>query len=123
MSTSRCAANADPNQRILGETAKLVGNVGFGRFIMDVACHQEELSDEVFELKMYKKRIKCNLPNQIGFFIFTYTKIHMLELYYHSINAFLDRQDFQYLEMDSDSPFMSLAGDSLEELVKPDKKA
>ena len=41
VSTSRRAADADPNQKILGETAKLVGNAGFGRFLMDVARHQE----------------------------------------------------------------------------------
>ena len=146
VSTSRRAADADPNQKILGETAKLVGNAGFGRFIMDVTRHQEvryeqdeskvarainsfffhdleELSDEVFELKMFKKKIKCDLPIQIGFFVFTYAKLRMLEFYYHCINAFLDRRDFQYLEMDTDSAYMSLAGDSLEELVKPDKRA
>ena len=44
----------------------------------------EELSDEVYELKMYKKKMKCNLPIQIGFFVFTYSKLHMLEFYYHS---------------------------------------
>lgn len=81
VSTSRRAADmadADPNQKILpGETAKLVGNAGFGHFIMDGTRHQElkyekdeskvartinsfvfhdfdELNDEVFELKMYK---------------------------------------------------------------------
>ena len=82
----------------------------------------EELSDEVFELKMFKKKIKCDLPIQIGFFVFTYAKLCMLEFYYHCIDAFLDRRDFQYLEMDTDSAYMSLAGDSLEELVQPDKK-
>ena len=46
----------------------------------------------------------------------------MLEFYYHCIDALLDRRDFQYLEMDTDSAYMSLAGDSLEELVKPDKR-
>ena len=145
VSTSRRAADADPNQKILGETAKLVGNAGFGRFIMDLSRHQEvryeqdeskvarainsfflhdleELSGEVYELKMFKKKIKCDLPIQIGFFVFTYAKLRMLEFYYHCIDAFLDRRDFQYLEMDTDSAYMSLAGDSLEELVRPDKK-
>ena len=41
VSTPRRAADADPNQKILDETAKLVGNAGFGRFIMDVTRHQE----------------------------------------------------------------------------------
>ena len=87
MSTSRRAAVADPNQKILGETAKLVGNAGFGHFIMDVTRHREvkyeqdeskvahainsfffhdleELSDEVFELKMYKKRSSATCPSR-----------------------------------------------------------
>ena len=138
VSTSRRAADADANQKILGETAKLVGNAGFGRFIMDVTRHQEVKYEnkvacainsfffqdlKVCELKMYKKRIKCDLPIQIGFFVFAYAKLRMLEFYYHCIDAFLERRDFQYLEMDTDSAYMSLAGDSLEELVKPDKKA
>ena len=120
VSTSRRAADADPNQTLLGETAKLVGNAGFGGFIMDVARHQEvryeqdeskvarvinsfffhdleELSDEVFEVKMYEKKIKCDLPIQMGFFVFTYAKLRMLEFYYHCIDAFLDRRDFQCL--------------------------
>ena len=145
VSTSRRAADADPNQKILGETVKLVGNAGFGRFIMDGGRHQEvryeqdeskvarainnflfhnleELSEEVFELKMFKKKIKCDLPIQIGFFVFTYAKLRLLEFYYHYVDAFLDRRDFQYLDMDTDSAYMSLAGDSLEELVRPDKK-
>ena len=41
VSTSRRAAEADPIQKILGETAKLVGNAGFGRFIVDVTRHQD----------------------------------------------------------------------------------
>ena len=145
VSTSRRAADAVPSQEILGKTAKLVGNAGFGRFIMDVSRHQEvkyeqdeskvarainsfffhdleELSDLVFELKMYNKKIECDLPIQISFFVFTYAKLRMLESYYHCINVFLDRRDFQYLKMDTDSAYMSLADDSLEELVKPDKK-
>jgi len=123
---------------------RLVGNAGFGRFVMDVTLHLEinykkeeskvdrainsvfshdldELSDEVFELKMYKKKIKCDLPIRIGFFVFTYAKLRMLEFYYHCIDAYLDRRDFQFLEMDIDSAYMALAGDSLEALVKPDK--
>ena len=106
VSTSRRAADADPEQKILGETAKLVGNAGFGRFMMDVVRHQEvkyeqddskvarainsfffhdleELSDVVFELKLNKKKIKCDLPIQIDFFVFTYAKLRMLEFYYH----------------------------------------
>ena len=146
VSSSRRAADADVHQKILGETAKTVGNAGFGRFLMDVARHQEvkyekdqskvarninsfffrdlqELSEGVFELKMGKKRVKMNLPIQIGFFVFTYAKLRMLQFYYDCIDKYLDRADFQYLEMDTDSAYMALAGESIEELVKPELRA
>lgn len=76
----------------------------------------------MFELNLYKKKIKCDLPIQIGFFAFTYVKLCTLEFYYHYMDSYLDRWNSQYLEMDTDSAYMSLAGDSLEELVKPEKK-
>ncbi len=145
VSNSRRAADADPQQKILGETAKLVGNSGFGRFLMDVSRHQdvsyhqdeakitrainsfffrdlEELSDQVIELKMSKKRLKMDLPIQIGFFVFQYAKLKMLEFYYRFIAHFLDREDFEYLEMDTDSAYMALSGDSIDALIKPEKK-
>ncbi|XP_078359971.1 uncharacterized protein LOC144644372 [Oculina patagonica] len=41
VSESRREADADPHQKILGETAKTVGNAGYGRFLMDVTRHQK----------------------------------------------------------------------------------
>ena len=43
----------------------------------------EELNDEVFELKMYKKKIKCDLPMQIVLFVFPYVKLRMPQFYHH----------------------------------------
>lgn len=54
--------------------------------------------------------------------MFTYAKLHMLQFCYHCIDAYLERRDFQCLEMDTDSAYMPLAGTSLEELVEPEKK-
>lgn len=142
VSNSRRAADEDPSKKILGETAKLVGNAGFGRFIMDVTRHQEvkyekdeakvarainsmffrdleELPDGVFELKSAKKKINMNLPIQIGFFVFQYAKLKMLDFYYRLIDTYLDRQDYQYLQMDTDSAYMALSGESIDTLVKP----
>jgi len=144
VSNSRRDAGAeeDPSKKILGETAKLVGNAAFGRFIMDVTRHQEvryekdeakvarainnkffrdldELPHGVFELKSAKKRIKMDLPIQIGFFVFQYAKLKMLEFYYRFIDTYLDRQDYQYLQMDTDSAYMALSGESIDALVKP----
>ena len=132
--------------QVVAETAKTVGNAGYGRFLMDSSRHLdikyeedeskvcrainslffrdlEEIDDGVYELKSAKKRIKMNLPIQIGFFVYQYAKLRMLEFFYHCFDHFLDRSDFELLEMDTDSLYMAIAGDSVEELVKPERKA
>ena len=121
VSTSHHAADADPNQKILGEMAKLVGNVGFGCFIMDVSRHQEVKYKEG-DSKVARAVTVSSSTIWKNFFVFTYAKLRMLQFYYHCIDAFLDRRDFQYLEMDTNSAYVSLGGKSLEELVNPDKK-
>lgn len=42
----------------------------------------------------------------------------MLEFYYYCIDKYLDRESYEYLEMDIDSVYMVLSGDVLEEFVK-----
>ena len=44
----------------------------------------------------------------------------MLEFYYDFVDKFLDRADFQYCEMDTDSAYIAISGDNLESLVKPE---
>ena len=130
---------------VVAETAKTVGNAGYGRFIMDSSRHLdikyeedhvkvartinsywfrdlEEIDDGVYELKSVKKRIKMNLPIQIGFFVYQYAKLRMLQFYYHCVDHFLDRSDYELLEMDTDSLYMALAGDSVDALVKPESR-
>ena len=42
----------------------------------------------------------------------------MLQFYYDCIDKYLDRSDFQYMEMDTDSAYMALT-DDFEKLIKP----
>ena len=46
----------------------------------------------------------------------------MLEFYYDFIDIYLDRKNFQYIEMDTDSAYIALAGQNLDDLVKPELK-
>ena len=43
----------------------------------------------------------------------------MLQFYYDFLHVFLDRADFEYVQMDTDSAYFAISGDSLESLVKP----
>lgn len=46
----------------------------------------------------------------------------MLEFYYDFIDKYLDRSDFQYCEMDTDSAYIAISGNSIEELVRAELK-
>ena len=59
---------------------------------------------------------------QIGFFVYQYAKLHMLSFYYDFMDKFLDRADFEYCEMDTDSAYVALSGDNIEALVRSELK-
>ena len=46
----------------------------------------------------------------------------MLKFYYDFLDIYIDRADFQKLQMDTDSCYLALAGENLETVVKPSKK-
>ena len=47
----------------------------------------------------------------------------MLQFYYDFLDKYLNRSDFQVCEMDTDSAYIAISGDSVESLVKPELKA
>ena len=54
----------------------------------------------------------------MGFFILQYAKLRMLELYYNFFEIFCDKSKYEELEMDTDSLYLSLAGDNFEDIMK-----
>lgn len=44
----------------------------------------------------------------------------MLQFYYDFLDRYLDRVNFQMCEMDTDSTYIAVSGDSEEILVKPE---
>ena len=59
-----------------------------------------------------------NLPVVVGFSIVQLAELRMLKFYYDCIDRFVDRKDFQYAEMDTDSEYVALSA-SLENILKP----
>ena len=59
---------------------------------------------------------------QIGFFVYQYAKLRMLQFYFDFMDKYLDPSDFQYCEMDTDSAYIALSGPSVESLVRPELK-
>ena len=46
----------------------------------------------------------------------------MLEFYYDFLDKYFNRQDFELCYMDTDSFYVAISGDSLDEIVNPEMK-
>ena len=79
-----------------------------------------ELLDGYYEVERTKPSINLNIPIHVGVFTLNYAKLRMLEFYYDCVDKYLSREDFIYCEMDTDSAYMAISGDSFEELIKPE---
>jgi hypothetical protein len=78
--------------------------------------------DEYFEVEKAKEKLDINLPIQIEYFILQYAKLRMLQFYYDYLDVYVDRADFAYCEMDTDSACMALSGPTFASVVKTSMK-
>ena len=144
VSQARRNGDANPDQVIIADTMKLLGNSGYGKTITNkdnhrsiYFCDDHEapkkvnephfrqlnlLQEDFYEVEMAKKVIKYDLPVQISFFVYQYAKLRMLQFYYDFLDQYLDRKNYQYLEMDTDSAYIAIADKNIERLVKPHLK-
>ena len=76
----------------------------------------------IYEVTKRARKVYQNMPIQIACSIYDDSKLRMLQFYYDCIDKYIDRSDFQYLEMDTDSAYMAITGDKLEDIVKPELK-
>ena len=142
VSDARRAGDRDPDLAIIADTMKLVGNSSYGKTIINQERHRNieycseinasqlvnepyfrrlvSIDADMYEVESCKKTVKLNLPSSIGLFVYQNAKKRMLEFYYDCVDKYLDRSDFQLCEMDKDSAYMALSGESLESLVKPE---
>ena len=47
----------------------------------------------------------------------------MLEYYYDFLDKYVDRRDFELTQMDTDSNYMAISCERLEDVVRPELKA
>jgi hypothetical protein len=47
----------------------------------------------------------------------------MLQFYYNFIDKYIDRSDFELLEMDTDSNYFAFSEDSIDKIIKPEMRA
>ena len=54
--------------------------------------------------------------------VYQLPKLQMLEFYYDFLDKYFSRQDFELCYMNTDSFYLAMSGDSLDEIVKPETK-
>ena len=123
---------------------KLLGNSAYRSMIMDQEKHQkveyvkgnrdialkvnlptfkkiEDLGDDFAEIELMKSHKKLNLPIQIGFAMLQYAKLKMLEWYYDFLLEYVDKSNFEYIEMDTDSAYFAITAPTVRDVIKPEK--
>ena len=122
---------------------KNVGNSAYGRTNMNKAKHNKTSYEtrkqylksvaspyfrdadkygEIYEVQKRKKMTHQNMPVQISTAILQYAKLRMLQFYYDFLCKFVDRSDYNMMYMDTDSMYMSITAEKLEDLIKPEMK-
>ena len=144
VSAARRAGDEDPDKTIIADTMKLLGNSGYGKTVTNVDRHRDVkycteidtsslinnkrfrqldvVTDDAYEIEMNKSVVKYTLPLHIGFFVYQYAKLRMLQFYYDFVDRYVERPLFQYCEMDTDSAYIALAGESVDGLVRTDRR-
>ena len=70
-----------------------------------------------FTISIYISMVKHTLTLHIGFFMYQYAKLRMLQFYYDFIGRYVERPLFQYCEIDTDSAYIALARQTIDDLV------
>ena len=145
VSAARRAGDEDPDKAIIADTMKLLGNSGYGKTVTNVDRHHDVkycteigtsalinnkrfrqldvVTEDAYEIEMNKSVMKYTLPLHIGFFVYQYAKLSMLQFYFDFVDRYVERPLFQYCEMDKDPAYIALAVESIDGLVKADRRA
>ena len=137
---ARLEGDRDPAKALMAEMNKLIGNSSYGRTITNKEKHHDihyvndrqigeyimdnhfygltELPGGYYEIEQTKSSIVLDLPIHIGVFILNYAKLRMLEFYCDFMDHYLSHDDFEYVEMDTGSAYLGIAGQNVEDLVK-----
>ena len=108
VSAARRAGDADPDKSIIADTMKLLGNSAYGKTVTNVDRHRkvtyctevgtsllvgnkrfrqlDVVTDDAYEITSSKARVTYDLPHHIGFFVYQYAKLRMLEFYYDFVD-------------------------------------
>ena len=67
------------------------------------------MKKDLYKVELLKSTIENREPIIVGFLILQYAKLRTLELYNRFLNKHYDENEFEKLEMDTDSLYLALA--------------
>ncbi len=79
----------------------------------------ERLYGQKYEVISTKREIRMDLLLQIGVAVYHLAKFRMFDFYHNFIDRYIDRSDFESLEMDTDSNYFAFSEHSIEKLIRP----
>ena len=111
VSAARRDGDADPDKAIIADTMKLLGNSAYGKTVTNVDRHRnvayctevgtsacinnkrfrqlDAVTDNAYEITSNKVRLTYDLPLHIGFFVYQYAKLRMLQFYYDFVDRYV----------------------------------
>ena len=141
VANNRRKGDADKNKALLAEVFKLLGNSAYGKFIEAVerhtntiyTCDEEEVDKSLrsarfktleeigpaYKVELRKSKITIDRPFQVGIVVYQLAKLRMLQFYYEFLDFYLDRRDFELIQMDTDSMYFALSREKLEDAIRP----
>ena len=133
--------DAEKDKALLAEVFKLLGNSAYGKFIEAVerhtntiyTCDEEEVDKSLrsarfktleeigpaYKVELRKIKINIDRPFQVGIVVYQLAKLRMLQFYYEFLDFYLDRRDFELIQMDTDSMYFALSRERLEDAIRP----
>ena len=142
---ARRQEDENPNSSVVAETMKLLANSSYGyqimdrsrqtvtKYLTDEKTHSainskmfqrlNHITDQLYEVELVKTEIEHREPILVGFFILQYAKLRMLELYYNFFKKFCDTDKYEELDMDTDSLYLALSEEILEDVILPEERA
>ena len=141
VANNRRKGDADKDKALLAEVFKLLGNSAYGKFIEAVerhtntiyTCDEEEVDKSLrsarfktleeigpaYKVELRKSKINIDRPFQVGIVVYQLAKLRMLQFYYEFLDFYLDRRDFELIQMDTDSMYFALSREKLEDAIRP----
>ena len=133
VSSARREGDSDPTKKQLGDTFKLKGNSFYQKMIKDLERHSNiqfttnrnnvvkafkspYLADiteigKATQIVMRKREIEIGRPYQCGIAVYQMVKLRMLKFYHDFIDKYIDRRNFELIQMNTNSLYMAVSSE------------